>query len=136
MKSKFRPPEKFVQIKSGPGGYRNWKSFGKSDLLSRPPSRPPADPAGSPTLRRACTHTYPPFHVHAMHDRHQHTQILIFWEKKLKVVYSFAGIVRISQIIAGSQYISQTFPENIKEIWDTSRFRRRGTAAAARESDN
>ena len=49
MKSKFRPPEKFVQIKSGPGGYRNWKSFGKSDLLSRPPSRPPADPAGSPT---------------------------------------------------------------------------------------
>ena len=55
------------------GGWRISQSW--------PPSRPPADPAASPTLRRACTHTYPPSHVHATHDRHSHTQIDIFWEK-------------------------------------------------------
>ena len=35
------------------------------------PSRPPADTAGLPTLhRRACTHTYPPSHLHMSHDSH------------------------------------------------------------------
>ena len=60
-----------------------------------PPRIDPEPPAGGSgraayPLRRACTHTCPPSHVHATHGKHLLTQIFILWEKNTRLVTFFA----------------------------------------------